>query len=1086
MDTRTVVMSSASVWDLLAQLASLARQRIPVPERQVVLNQIGCLVRDALGSAWGVLSVGDENTTLTSFWGIDAERAAELLGDPGTLGQEGAALSFEPGPAEQGQLMFEAGDELRELLDHGFGLALREQLGLVLAHTAPPAANDAATNGAAVAHTTRTHAGANALSERIDEALSVVLHQGAQTLAADWVAFLLVDTATGNWHVAACTTTCPQDALHTAALREPLTALAGVAVPRLLSNTDAHMQPLLEACRSAMLLASAVQPDTSTPGLLLVGYDQSIPMSTEDALILTGVLARQLASAFTNAHFNTDEHRRSGIFAALQALSQRTGTARSANEVFHTLVEGAHALMSFRASEIRAFDPVLQQLSAVLTSGIRHRTLPHYNRLSEGLAGYVARNRRSLRLGNLSDAPVKPLFQTLHSGNGSTRIQSYVGVPIVLGGQLFGTFELFSDRPNHFTVTDERLLIMLTNQAAQTLAGLQRSEETDAHLHRRIQQLRALQRISRELTATLYLHNILAFALDEACRATGASHGYIALRGYQTVQEVYDLEQEEALGVTPSPQVYISLRETSHEQAFHIITTSGYSGDEQGQLVNQALTRSVAEQTASRGETTLVDQLASDDRPRSVGPVVASVVAVPIYYEAQVIGVINLHGSMAHTFDRDALEFARAVADLAALAIGNEQRWTEQRRQRDLLQQRASTLNEVLRIGQELRADRSLTDVLEQVAFSVAEAASYRAVAFFVYLGNNDSMQFVAAAGLPLTEVERLKRVGIPEAVREQIFAREHRVGRCYFVTGDRMRELAPYLDLTEGDQAGEPNDQSWQPNDAVYVPLYSTQGHLLGLLAADEPYDRQRPTRRSVESLEIFADQAAIAIENAALLRDAREQTERMTGLYRMSASMAATFDLDELLERGYNEIVNYLGTPSFVYVAAFDIHSQQMRFELFKREGVDHERLRKATFPKGGWTGWVIDRDDVVHLRDILVDGESIPVQSIALGEEIRSWVGIPLRSQDTVIGVLSVQSFEPNAFSDQDVQFLLTLGNHRAVALEKARLFGEREARIAELNMINRVGEITSSTLSIEQMLNALYECLTGYLPIDSFFA
>ena len=102
------------------------------------------------------------------------------------------------------------------------------------------------------------------------------------------------------------------------------------------------------------------------------------------------------------------------------------------------------------------------------------------------------------------------------------------------------------------------------------------------------------------------------------------------------------------------------------------------------------------------------------------------------------------------------------------------------------------------------------------------------------------------------------------------------------------------------------------------------------------------------------------------------------------------------------------------------------------------------------------------------------------------LSSWVGIPLRSQDTVIGVLSVQSFEPNAFSDQDVQFLLTLGNHMAVALEKARLFGEREARIAELNMINRIGEITSSTLSIEQMLNALYECLIGYLPVDSFFA
>ncbi|HEU5087585.1 MAG TPA: hypothetical protein VFT99_09075, partial [Roseiflexaceae bacterium] len=89
MDTRTVVMSSASVWDLLARLASLARQRVPVPERQAVLDQVGCLVRDALGSAWGVLSVGDQNTTLMSFWGIEAERAADILSAPDTVGQEG-------------------------------------------------------------------------------------------------------------------------------------------------------------------------------------------------------------------------------------------------------------------------------------------------------------------------------------------------------------------------------------------------------------------------------------------------------------------------------------------------------------------------------------------------------------------------------------------------------------------------------------------------------------------------------------------------------------------------------------------------------------------------------------------------------------------------------------------------------------------------------------------------------------------------------------------------------------------------------------------------------------------------------------
>ena len=49
----------------------------------------------------------------------------------------------------------------------------------------------------------------------------------------------------------------------------------------------------------------------------------------------------------------------------------------------------------------------------------------------------------------------------------------------------------------------------------------------------------------------------------ESLRATQASHGYIALRGYVAMREGFDLDQDEALGVTSSPQVYICLLYTS-------------------------------------------------------------------------------------------------------------------------------------------------------------------------------------------------------------------------------------------------------------------------------------------------------------------------------------------------------------------------------------------------------------------------------------------------------------------------------------------------------------------------------------------
>ena len=61
---------------------------------------------------------------------------------------------------------------------------------------------------------------------------------------------------------------------------------------------------------------------------------------------------------------------------------------------------------------------------------------------------------------------------------------------------------------------------------------------------------------------------------------------------------------------------------------------------------------------------------------------------------------------------------------------------------------------------------------------------------------------------------------------------------------------------------------------------------------------------------------------------------------------------------------------------------------------------------------------------------------------------------------------------------------LGNQLAVALEKAQLFSEREQRLAELNVINAIGQVVNSTLDIERMLSQVYECLAVFMHMDSF--
>ena len=52
----------------------------------------------------------------------------------------------------------------------------------------------------------------------------------------------------------------------------------------------------------------------------------------------------------------------------------------------------------------------------------------------------------------------------------------------------------------------------------------------------------------------------------------------------------------------------------------------------------------------------------------------------------------------------------------------------------------------------------------------------------------------------------------------------------------------------------------------------------------------------------------------------------------------------------------------------------------------------------------------------------------------------MGAPLLAGEEVIGLLSVQSFEPGVYTPVDLQFLSTLAHHAAVAIQNARLFAE----------------------------------------------
>jgi len=202
---------------------------------------------------------------------------------------------------------------------------------------------------------------------------------------------------------------------------------------------------------------------------------------------------------------------------------------------------------------------------------------------------------------------------------------------------------------------------------------------------------------------------------------------------------------------------------------------------------------------------------------------------------------------------------------------------------------RTQQIKELIRLGNVLRAELGLNEVLQQIGNSISACTGFRILVIALINEGSDYVSPVAFAGTS-AEGERLIREG-PMTVEQLLglLRGEFRISQSYFISHEHAEvfsDIVAVTDKTPGDY--EPG--RWHPEDALIVPLYSPRKQgvprdksgdytsmkkLLGFLSLDDPEDGKLPTLESIEVVELFASQAAIAIDNARIFQE--QEAERL-----------------------------------------------------------------------------------------------------------------------------------------------------------------------------------------------------------------
>lgn len=248
---------------------------------------------------------------------------------------------------------------------------------------------------------------------------------------------------------------------------------------------------------------------------------------------------------------------------------------------------------------------------------------------------------------------------------------------------------------------------------------------------------------------------------------------------------------------------------------------------------------------------------------------------------------------------------------------------------------------------------------------------------------------------------------------------------------------LKPWVKFLQPDQENKSSHQEIGTGDI------STRKYLD--LTLSPILDRNR---KNVGQLAVFRDTTQRRQTEQALAKS----NEELNILNRISLAITSGIEMEQVIKT-LHEQCSQVASVDIFYVALYNETASLIQIPLFYERGHFQSGPSRDIRDRPGVLGKVISERKTIYLKDNLKP-ETRPLQANPGNDKpARSYLGIPLLLRDRVIGVISMQSYQPAAYSDVAIRFLERIAIQAAIALENARLYAEvqRMAIVDELTGI-----------------------------------
>jgi GAF domain-containing protein len=432
------------------------------------------------------------------------------------------------------------------------------------------------------------------------------------------------------------------------------------------------------------------------------------------------------------------------------------------------------------------------------------------------------------------------------------------------------------------------------------------------------------------------------------------------------------------------------------------------------------------------------------------------------------LGLLQIWRPVQQSFSHEEIDLFHSLTRQVSIAL-------QASRQKIRARWRVEQLSLVGKVSAQITGERDLDQLAARVTQLILQTFGYYYVAIFTLEPGRDLLNFRASAGPQVFP-------GLSSASQEQ----QARSPEVNVHTGEG---IIGQVALTGQEILA--NDVNHEPRYRFFMQLPETLSEFTLPLKIEERVlgilDVQSNLVDDFDEIDILvlralADNIAAAVEGVRLYNSLNRRAEQLTTLFEVSNTIASVLDPDSLLHDVAWLIQRNLGHP---YIHLFTVHHglRKVLYEAgslpesirYHAEGVSLELDAPA-----GIIPWVARNGETILANTPQDDPRFSP--SPIPPQNPGSELAVPLKFGENVLGVLDVQSDQPDAFTTDDRFILEALADHIAIALRNASLYRSERWRRQAADSLHQVAGLLSAETDLNQLLNAVLSELSRNLPCD----